>query len=122
MTIAINANQHPHSVSNDFYLNGLMKIAEEHADHQFILISSNTFGELNDVPDNVVPVISAPLLNRGWMWEYWFNKTLPSIVNKHQATLLINTGAVGSKGTSLPQWVFVNDLSYLHFPLHFSKK
>ena len=122
MTIAINANQHPHSVSNDFYLNGLMKIAEEHADYQFILISSNTFGELNNVPNNVVPVISAPLLNRGWMWEYWFNKTLPSIVKKHQATLLINTGAIGSKGPSLPQWVFVNDLSYLHFPLHFSKK
>jgi glycosyltransferase involved in cell wall biosynthesis len=122
MTIAINANQHPHSVSNDFYLNDLMKIVAEQTDHQFILISSNTFGELDNIPDNIVPVLSAPLLNKGWMWEYWFNKTLPSIVNKHQASLLINTGAVCSKGTTIPQWVFVNDLSYFHFPLHFSKK
>ena len=57
MTIAINANQHPHSVSNDFYLHCLLKIAEEHTDHQFILISSNTFGELENIPDNV---LSAP--------------------------------------------------------------
>jgi glycosyltransferase involved in cell wall biosynthesis len=122
MTISINANQHPHSVSNDFYLNDLMKIVAEHTDHQFILISSNKFGELDNLPDNVVPVVSAPLFNTDWMWEYWFNKTLPSIVNKHQASLLINTGAVCSKGTTVPQWIFVNDLSYLHFPLHFSKK
>jgi glycosyltransferase involved in cell wall biosynthesis len=122
MTISINANQHPHSVSNDFYLNDLMKIVAEHTDHQFILISSNKFGELDNLPNNVVPVVSAPLFNTDWMWEYWFNKTLPSIVNKHQASLLINTGAVCSKGTTVPQWIFVNDLSYLHFPLHFSKK
>ncbi len=122
MIIAINANQHPYSVSNDFYLNSLMKIAEEHTDHQFILISSNTFGELDNVPDNIVPVISAPLLNKRWMWEYWFNKTLPSIINKYKAALLINTGGVCTKGTTIPQWIFVNDLSHLHFPLHFSKK
>ena len=89
MTIAINANQHPHSVSNDFYLNDLMKIVAEQTDHQFILISSNPFGELDNIPDNIVPVLSAPLLNKRWMWEYWFNKTLPSIVNKHQASLFI---------------------------------
>ena len=122
MTIAINANQHPHSVSNDFYLHCLLKIAEEHTDHQFILISSNTFGELENIPDNVLPIISAPLINKPWMWQYWFDKTLPNLLNKHNASLLIHTGAVGSKKATLPQWVFVNDLSHLHSPHLFSKK
>ena len=122
MTIAINANQHPHSVSNDFYLQFLIDGAAAHPEHQFILISSDSIGELENISKNVLSVISAPLLNNSWMWKYWLNSTLPGIVKKHNASILINTDIACSKRISIPQWVFVNDLSFLQFPLHFTSK
>ena len=120
MTIAINANQHPHSVSNDFYLQFLIEGAAAHPEHQFILISSDSIGELENISNNVLSVISAPLLNNSWMWKYWLNSTLPGIVKKHNVSILINTDVACSKRISIPQWVFVNDLSFLQFPLHFT--
>jgi glycosyltransferase involved in cell wall biosynthesis len=120
MTIAINANQHPHSVSNDFYLQFLIDGAAAHPEHQFILISSESIGELENISNNVLSVISAPLFNNSWMWKYWLNSTLPGIVKKHNASILINTDVACSKRISIPQWIFVNDLSFLQFPLHFT--
>ena len=120
MTIAINANQHPHSVSNDFYLQFLIEGAAAHPEHQFILISSDSIGELENISNNVLSVISAPLLNNSWMWKYWLNSTLPGILKKHNVSILINTDVACSKRISIPQWVFVNDLSFLQFPLHFT--
>ena len=122
MTIAINANQHPHSVSNDFYLQFLIDGAAAHPEHQFVLIGSDSIGELEHISNNIVSVISAPLLNNSWMWELWLNYTLPGIIKKHNASILINTDVACSKRSSIPQWVFVNDLSFLHFPLHFSRR
>jgi glycosyltransferase involved in cell wall biosynthesis len=122
MTIAINANQHPHSVSNDFYLQFLIEMAAAHPEHQFVLISSDSFGELENISSNILSVISAPLVNNSWMWKHWLNYTLPGIIKKHNASILIHTDVACSKHTSIPQWVFVNDLSFLHFPLHFSRR
>ena len=122
MTIAINANQHPHSVSNDFYLQFLIEGAAAHPEHQFILIGSESIGELENISSNILSVISAPLINNSWMWKHWLNYTLPGIIKKHNASILIHTDVACSKRTSIPQWVFVNDLSFLHFPLHYSRR
>ena len=122
MTIAINANQHPHSVSNGFYLQFLIDGAAAHPEHQFILIGSNSIAELENIPSNILSVISAPLVNNSWMWKHWLNYTLPGIIKINNASILIHTDVACSKRTSIPQWVFVNDLSFLHFPLHFPRR
>lgn len=121
MIIAINANQQFHSFNNDHYLRHLIEVAAGHPEHQFIFITPDPIEESENISGNILSVISAPLANNRWMSKIWFDYTLPSIVKKHKAALLIHTGLACSMRTAVNQWIFVSDLSFMHFPLHFSK-
>ena len=103
MTIAINANQHPHSVSNGFYLQFLIDGAAAHPEHQFILIGSNSIAELENIPSNILSVISAPLVNNSWMWKHWLSYTLPGIIKINNAGIPI----AGKKLGAIPNKYFI---------------
>ena len=122
MIIAINANQYLPSSSNDFYVKYLVGVAASHPEHQFIFITTAKAEEPLNRSNNILHLISAPITNNRWMRKFWLDYTLPGIVQKHKPSIVINTGVECSMRTSVPQWVFLSDLSFLHSPLHFSKK
>ena len=123
MIIAINAvrftNKHCNSFTDDYFI----KIATEYSSHQFIFITTNAIDEQHLFrAKNITQIISSPKGNNIFMWKFWLNFTLPRIVKKHKATLIINTTGCCSLQTNVQQHLFISDLSYFNFPHLSSRK
>ena len=122
MIIAINAARFSDTHANNFIDDYFIRIAPEYPSHQFVFITTTAIADQHLVTaKNITQVISSPKGKNIFMWKFWLNFTLPRLVKKHKATLLINTTGCCSLQTKVPQHLFISDLSYLNFP-HFSSR
>lgn len=121
MTIAINSVHFMKSAGNDFFYDYLISIAKLKLQHQFIFIRSSSIDEQLITSKNVKHYTSFPKANNMMMRKFWLDYTLPRIVRRHNADLLIHTSAICSLRTYIAQWIFISDLLFLNFPGFFSK-
>lgn len=122
MIIAINAVHFIRLAGSDFFYNYLLETAAINSRHQFIFITSAPIVGPLTTSSNITCVVSSPRANNVLLWKLWLNYTLPAIVRKHKADILINTGGVCSLRSRLPQLLFSADLSFLNFPDFFQKR
>lgn len=122
MTIAINSTPLIKSFYNDFFYEYFVSVAISKPEHLFIFITPAVINEQLIASPNIIPVISSPRANNLLMWRIWFDYTLPGIVRKHKADIIIHTGGVCSLRTKVPQYLIISDLSFLYYPPFFSKK
>ncbi|MEO7767211.1 MAG: glycosyltransferase family 1 protein [Ferruginibacter sp.] len=122
MTIVINSTHFIQFAGNHSLYDYFLQIAASRPEHQFIFITPSATNVQTIASKNSTHIISSPKANNTLMWKIWLNYKLPSIGKKYNADLLVNTGGVCSLRTTIPQWLFVSDLSFLNFPGFFSKK
>ncbi len=122
MTIAINLSDFIPIAGNGFFYSFFETFAASNPTHQFIFITSAVADQRLPEHKNIVQVISSPKLNNPFFWKIWLNYTLPNIIRKHKADLIIHTGNVCSLRSPLPQFLFISDLSFSLFPTFFKKQ
>src|SRR5438045_4030573 len=112
MIIAINSNPFLKSESNDFLCKYFVTSALSKPEHQFIFITSRGIEKQVIDAANIKIVVSSPKADYYIAWKFWLDYTLPAIVKKYAADILIHTdGACSLRGKSR-QCLFITDLSF----------
>ncbi|MEO6729982.1 MAG: glycosyltransferase family 1 protein [Ferruginibacter sp.] len=122
MIIAINGVHFIKLAGRDFFFDYFLKTAASHPNHQFVFITASAIDEQLAGSRNITHNISFPRANNALLWKIWLDYTLPGIVRKYNADVLINTGGVCSLRSRVPQLLFSADLSFFNFPSFFQKK
>ncbi len=115
MTIAVHiALHHPHQqAGTDFIYNCFSLLAVANPDHHFIFIFDKPFDTANIRSANITPVLTGPAIKNRLLQHYFYNYKLTRILNKYQTDIFVSED-VCSLRCNIPQYLVINDLSFLH--------
>lgn len=66
--------------------------------------------------DNVQLHRVMPPARRTWLFDWWFNRSIPRKLKKHQIDLFLSTDGFLSMKTEVPQLPVIHDLNFEHHP------
>lgn len=122
MVIAVNTRiLSGDTATRKFLLQILTGIATENTGHRFYFISENEWLSKAALSNVEYVVLKQRSLNP-LLWKLWYNYTLPSLLTKVKADVLISADGICSLRTKVPQCVLINDLEFLQHPGWYSKK
>ncbi len=96
--------------SNSFVVDCFIQLALQQTTHQFIFLVQNEYSIAQQLPSNCSAHILGKKPTALLLWKYWYNYKIPSILKKLNASIYINTDAIVSFRTNVPQILFLDDL------------
>ncbi len=115
MRIAVNAAS---LKNNRFQI--FLELAALHPQHTFLLFFDNET-KLNDLPENIIPVVINPPATNLLKRRIWYHLKLPAALKKNKADIFISERFISLK-TKVPQILMQPDLTYIHQPAFIEKK
>ncbi|MFN8279227.1 MAG: glycosyltransferase family 1 protein [Saprospiraceae bacterium] len=85
-------------------------------EHQFVLFFDRPFDPEFIYAGNVKGVVVQPPARHPVLWYLWFEYSLPAAMRRESVDLLISMDGFMSTRTSIPQYLVIHDLAYLHYP------
>ncbi|MEO6229990.1 MAG: glycosyltransferase [Ferruginibacter sp.] len=122
MTIAVNLTYLFNAANKDLINAQFIQLAAAHSDHQFIFIVRDKNQHQTIITKNITEVISHPRGNTVLLWKLWYNYTLPALIRKHKADVLINADGACSLRSKIKQYLFINDCYFLKASTFSTKK
>ena len=111
MVILVNnifLSQYPTGESIDQELESFISIADNQPGHQFIfLVNSNGKKSIRERKN--LRVVEIREIKTLLILRFWYRFSLPRIINKYEAALVINLNCICSFRTTMPQILFLND-------------
>ena len=96
-------------------------MALSHPEHQFYFLFDRPFEEEFIFSDNIRGIIVSPPARHPFLWKYWYDIRIPSILKKIRADVFISPDGFISLSTGIPQCLVVHDLGFLHYPEAYKK-
>ncbi len=121
MTIAVNLTYLINEANKDLINAQFLKIAAANSSHQFIFIATEKKQDQKNITRNITEVISRPRGNTILLLKLWYNYTLPALIRKYKADVLIHADGACSLRSKTKQYLFIND-GYFLKPSIFSTK
>lgn len=121
MTIAVNLTYFFNAANKDLINAQFLQLAAAHSRHQFIFIVTDKKQHYTKTK-NITEVISHPRVNTVLLWKFWYNYTLPALIRKHKADILINTDGACSLRSKIKQYLFINDCYFLKISTYSTRK
>ncbi len=121
MVVAVNLTRFLRTGNNEHFTRFFNILAADHPDHRFIFITDNRPVSVT-LSQNIELVVSGPKINKVFAWKVWYHYTLPAILKKYGAEILVNTGGVCTQRNNVSQSVFVNDFYSGHNPSNDKKQ
>jgi glycosyltransferase involved in cell wall biosynthesis len=123
MRIAVNARtldkNSPDGVGR-FTFETMHQVVTKHTEHQFYFLFDRPVPKEYSYGSNVVP-IHVPFGAHGpFMWRYWFDYRVPTILKQVQADVFLSTDGLLSLATNVPQHLVIHDLCFVHNPQELS--
>ncbi len=122
MTIAVHISLTgtQNEISSNFNYNCFTILAAKFPLQHFIFIFDKPFQPSLIKEKNITAVLLGPQVKNRLLQHYFYNFKIPRILNKYNATLFVSTD-ICSLRTDVPQYLIVDDLSFLKKKTHFSK-
>jgi glycosyltransferase involved in cell wall biosynthesis len=124
MQVVINAAFLPALYAEEYksFLSAAFRmIAAAHSRHQFIFVCSEQFKRDNPPSENVqYHVINSPGASV-LKWKYWFDVSLPRLLNRYKADVLVAPGGFCSLTTKVPQCLIMHIPDRPAFPSIYTK-
>jgi len=99
-----------------FTYESLKRITTQHPEHEFIFIFDRKFNDEFIFSDNVTPVILFPQARHPFLYCWWFDRSIPRLLNKLQPDLFLSPdGFLPSHPKTRTLAVF-HDLNFEHYP------
>ena len=113
MTIAINLTNLVNGCNKEKIFSQFESLAANRASDQFIfIVTRKQF--IATAGNNSTVIQSGPPANTSLLRKIWYDFTLPSLVRKFNAAIVVHTDGLCSMRISVPQYLFVdNGLSFL---------
>ena len=99
-----------------FTLETVKRIIEQHPEHEFHLLFDHFQRELIPEGKNVVHHTLFPPARRPFLFDWWFNCSVPFLLKRIQADVFVSPDGHGSLHCPCPQLTVIHDLNFLHHP------
>lgn len=99
-----------------FTFETLRRITTQHPEHQFLFLFDRKPDPQYRFSDNVRLVRIGPPARHPVLWWLWFELSLPYILRKYKADLLLSPEGMLSLRTKVPTLEVIHDLNFEHAP------
>lgn len=94
----------------------LKRITETHPEHDFFFIFDRQWGKEFIFSSNVTPLKIGPQARHPFLWYWWFQHSLPSIIKKVNPDILLCTDGYTTFKTNVKKVTVFHDLAFEHYP------
>lgn len=98
------------------------RIIQFYPEHEFHFIYDHrdfsVIGEHRNVKHHCI----FPPARRPWLFDWWFDYSLPRLLKKIKADVFVSPDGHGSLRCPCPQLTVIHDLNFVHFPQYLPKK
>ncbi len=99
-----------------FTLEILLRIIQRHPEHEFHLLFDHSDFSLIPSSKNVFCHHLFPPARRPWLFDWWFNWSVPRKLKKLRADIFVSPDGHGSLRCPCPQLNVIHDLNFVHYP------
>jgi glycosyltransferase involved in cell wall biosynthesis len=92
-----------------------------HPEHSFYFLFDRDFDKEFVFAPNVHPLVVSPPARHPFLWKYWYDIRLPSVLKKIKADVFVSPDGYCSLSARIPQCLVVHDLGFLHQPGAYKK-
>ncbi len=111
-----------HLEESTYFLCRVLKIiANKNPEHEFIFIFDRPYHIKHLFDKNVTAIVTGPQVNNILFRKIWYDIKIPALIRKYKADVFIAGNGICSLTTLLPQYLIINDLSFLPFPSLFKR-
>lgn len=94
----------------------LKRITTKNPEHHFVFLFDRPFDESFIFADNITPLIVSPQARHPFLYYWWFQHSVKSLLNKMQPDLFLSPDGFLSLGAKCKQLPVIHDLNFLHNP------
>ncbi len=105
-----------------FTLETLTRVIEQHPEHEFHLLFDHYQRELIPEGKNVFHHTLFPPARRPFLFDWWFNFSVPFVLKRIKADVFVSPDGHGSIHCPCPQLTVIHDLNFVHHPEFLPKK
>ncbi|MEY2938110.1 MAG: D-inositol 3-phosphate glycosyltransferase [Bacteroidota bacterium] len=105
-----------------FSLETISRIIQQHPEHEFHLIFDHFQRDLIPESKNVFHHTAFPPARRPFLFDWWFNYSVPFLLKRIQADIFISPDGHGSLRCPCPQLTIIHDLNFVHHPEFLPKR
>ena len=87
-------------------------------EHEFFFLFDRAYSSAFIFEKNVTPIVVHPPARHPFLWYWWFEKSVPKVLQENNIDVLISPDGFASLNTSVPQIITIHDLGFEHFPEH----
>ncbi|MEN8120179.1 MAG: glycosyltransferase family 1 protein [Bacteroidota bacterium] len=99
-----------------FSYESLKRITQSHPEHQFYFFFDRPFSDEFIFSKNIEPIIVGPPTRHPVLWYYWFEKKLPSVLNKINPDLFLSPDGYLSLTSKVKSVPVIHDINFTHYP------
>ncbi len=87
-------------------------------EHEFFFLFDRAYSSAFIFEKNVTPIVVHPPARHPFLWYWWFEKSIPKVLQENNIDVFISPDGFASLNTSVPQIITIHDLGFEHFPEH----
>ena len=99
----------------------LKKMVLAHPEHTFLFLFDRSWDADFIFAENIIPVNVFPQARAAPLYFWWFEYSIPRILEKYKANIFISMDNFYSLSIKIPGILVIHDLAYLHYPEHIDK-
>lgn len=92
------------------------RITTNHPEHQFYFIFDRPYDQDFIFSDNVHPIVIGPKARHPFLFYYWFEKSVPKVLNKIKADIFISPDGYLSLKSKVKSVAVIHDINFMHYP------
>lgn len=94
----------------------LSRIVKQNPNTEFHFLFDRPFDASFIYADNVIPHVLFPQARHPFLWYWWFEFSVTSVLNRIKPDLFLSTDGYCSLRTSVPTNLVIHDLAFEHYP------
>ena len=102
-----------------FTFETMKRIAQWHPEHKFYFIFDRPYDPEFIFSDNIEPIVISPQARHPVLFYYWFEKSIPKVLNQIKADAFISPDGYLSLNTNINSLAVIHDISFMHNPKDF---
>ena len=102
-----------------FTFETMKRITQGHPEHKFFFIFDRPYSKEFIFSDNIEPIIIGPQARHPVLFYYWFEKSIPKVLDQINADIFISPDGYLSLRTNTKSIAVIHDISFMHNPKDF---
>lgn len=99
-----------------FTFETLRRIVVDHPEHTFYFIFDRKYSDDVIFADNVVPIVLSPPTRHPFIWYFWLEWRIPSLLKSIKADMFLSTDGFISLRSKIPSCAVIHDINFVHRP------